>query len=1712
MKSIKKALMLVLTVMITLLNFNVHIVSAQTESKSVNVNYNGERKLSFDSSWQFNLGDVPNAQSASFDDSTWRSLDLPHDWSIELPFNQKSAAGAGGGYLDGGTGWYRKTFTLPQSMTGKKVFIDFDGVYMNSDVWINGHDLGVHPYGYTSFQYDLTPYLNFDGSANVIAVKVVNNQPTSRWYSGSGIYRNVWLEVTNPVHVDNWGTYVTTPNITTNADLTNSAEVDAATAVVNETADNQTVLLTSTVLDSNNNTVATTTSSNAIAAGGTYKFAHVLNVSDAKLWSIDTPTLYTLKTEVSIGGNVVDTYNTSFGIRSFNFDPNTGFSLNGKSMKIQGVCLHQDLGSLGSSVNYAAIYRQLQIMKSMGVNAVRTSHNPPAPELLDAADILGIMVMDEAFDMWGTSKNSNDYGKYFNQKAPDGLTWAQKDIQSMVNRDKNHASVIIWSIGNEISDTKTAAGVTTAKNLRDWVKAIDTTRPVTCAIAYWDTINTYSQQVNALMDIAGYNYGESKYDSDHAAYPNRVILGTETVSEFSSRGVYHFPVNSTKTWSDYQSSAYGTSTNFRTAEDAWYQDKNRSFVAGEFIWTGFDYIGEPTPYSWPAKSSYFGAVDTAGFPKDEYYFYKSQWTTTPMVHILPSWNWQTGQTIPVWAYTNAATVELFLNGKSLGVQTNNPNGPTFHLAWNVAYEPGTLKAVAKDKDGNVVATNEVKTAGDAAKIVLKEDRSLIKSDGQDLAFIEADVVDKDGNLVPNADNLINFTVTGGKIVGVDNGNPIDHSSYQASSRNAFSGKALVIVQSTNAAGKITVTASSAQPIPLYSNTVDVFTRPSIDSAANSIVGIKSTVVQTMKGTAPMLPKTVTAVYSDGSKKDLNVTWDNIDSSKYASIGTFTVSGAVEGTDIKAEANITVKDITAVEPIAMSIIKGTVPALPSTVILDYSDGTRSVAKVIWDNIDTSKCATVGTFVVNGAVEGTVLKAEADITVREITTVQTVQADTIYGRVPNLPAKVSVQYNDGSNDTLPVTWNTNAAQFLTTGTVAVNGTITNANMNITANVNVQGGIYLSNLTWVSSTTGWSGHNTQKDKSIDGNKLTLAGDSGTVTYSKGLGAHADSTTIYNLSGGNYSRFQCYVGQDQEISGAYDGVIFQVYLDGTKMFDSGVMTKTTLQKFVDIDVSGVTELKLVALKNGNNSEDHADWADAVLLGGKVYDQPTGQSVSVTTLVGKAPILPSTATLTYGSGVQLQSNVIWDAISPWKYYTTGTFTVNGTVAGTAVKAIANVTVTDNLALKTTGSSYPQAIASFTCQYDNVNHANDGIISYTDSPKDRWTNWVSGTQRSSDWLGIDFGQNTKINTIKLYDYTDSGSAAPTSITIQYWDGSNWMDAKNQNFDPQTPAVGLNTITFDTVTTSKVRASMIGQSGMCIGITEMEVYGPKFQLDTVTLTADKTILGLKDRAKLTLSGIMSDGAQADLSNADIKYTVDNKDVADVSAEGVVTPVNEGRANVTAAVSLNGVTRYSSFAIAVDTIAPAITVNGIKDGDVLKLNQKEPVVVTWSASDSISGVDSTTGNIPSGATLDVSKVGTYTLNFTAVDKVGNTSRKTITYYVQYDYSGLLAPINKDDSRTFKQGSTVPVKFQLKDANGVYVTNAAVKLYVAKVTNGAVEDEIAAVSTSAPSGNNFKYDSTSNQYIFNLSTKDLLAGTFQLRIDLGDGSNNVVQIKIN
>jgi beta-galactosidase len=757
-------------------------------------------RISFNQDWYFIKDDPQGAETANFDHSEWRAIDLPHDWGIEGPFTTE--VNYKGGYLPyPGTGWYWKSFDVPAD--AQRVCIEFDGVMRNSKVWVNGEYVGGWPYGYTSFVLDLTDKL-VRGGENQIAVRVENQDYSSRWYPGSGIYRNVWLSYTQPVHIAQWGTYVTTPYITNER-----ANVEIQTRVLNTLDIEVPVELETAIRDTQGQMVAKQRSSIAIAPGSEYNAIQQLEVKNPQLWDLETPNLYTAESRVLSEGKIVDTYETPFGIRSFRFDADEGFFLNGRHVKLKGVNLHHGLGPLGAAVSRRATERQLEIMQEMGVNAIRSAHNPPSPEQLDLCDQMGILVIDETFDTWSEAKGDvpNDYSIWFEE-------WAARDTEALVRRDRNHPSVILWSIGNEVMNLGTDRGKEDARMQAGICRKLDPTRPVIAGVHL--TVD-FDEELAAIFDVFGMNYWQDRYAEVRDRFPDLPLLSTESSATLSSRGYYEFPVkeiyqawrhlNEAKQISSYDMVNTGFGA-LPEVELAW-QDK--PWMAGTFVWSGFDYHGEPDPYEgemFPAHSSYFGIVDMCGFKKDRFYLYQSQWTVEPMIHLLPHWNWEgrEGQITPVFVYSNCAKVELFVNGRSHGTRTWEEG--RYRFKWNdVVYQPGSIRAVGYGSNGVILCEKEIKTSGKASQIVMEADRNILAADGKDLSFITVKIMDSEGNLCPLADHLVEFDVDGAGILEcVGNGDPTCIESYQGSERSAFHGMCLLVVKTTEQAGEIRVIA------------------------------------------------------------------------------------------------------------------------------------------------------------------------------------------------------------------------------------------------------------------------------------------------------------------------------------------------------------------------------------------------------------------------------------------------------------------------------------------------------------------------------------------------------------------------------------------------------------------------------------------------------------------------------------------------------------------------------------------------------------------------------------------------------------------------------------------------------------------------------------------------------------------------------------------
>ena len=1008
------------------------------------------RTSDFDANWKFMLSDSVQAQDPAFDDSAWQQVDLPHDYSITQKYSQSNEAESA--YLPGGTGWYRKSFTIDRDLAGKRIAINFDGVYMNATVWFNGVKLGTHPYGYSPFSFDLTGNAKFGGE-NTIVVKVENRLPSSRWYSGSGIYRDVTLTVTDGVHVGNNGVAIKTPSLATQNG--GNVTMNLTTKVANDTEAAANITLKQTVFPKGGKTDAAigtvTTASKSIAAGASADVTSTITAASPKLWSIKNPNLYTVRTEVLNGGKVLDTYDTEYGFRWTGFDAASGFSLNGEKVKLKGVSMHHDQGSLGAVANRRAIERQVEILQKMGVNSIRTTHNPAAKALIDVCNEKGVLVVEEVFDMWNRSKNGNteDYGKWFGQAiAGDNAVlggdkdeiWAKFDLTSTINRDRNAPSVIMWSLGNEmmegISGSVSGFPATSAK-LVAWTKAADSTRPMTYGDnkikANWNESNTMGDNLTANGGVVGTNYSDgANYDKIRTTHPSWAIYGSETASAINSRGIYNRTTggaqSSDKQLTSYDNSAVGWGA---VASSAWYDVVQRDFVAGTYVWTGFDYLGEPTPWngtgsgavgSWPSpKNSYFGIVDTAGFPKDTYYFYQSQWNDdVHTLHILPAWNENvvakgSGNNVPVVVYTDAAKVKLYFTPKGStekrligeksftkkttaagytyqvyeGTDKDSTAHKNMYLTWNVPWAEGTISAEAYDENNRLIPERStegnasVTTTGKAAKLKADADRKTITADGKDLSYIEVDVTDANGHIVPDAANRVTFDVKGaGKLVGVDNGSSPDHDSYQADNRKAFSGKVLAIVQSTKEAGEITVTAKADG---LQSSTVKIATTAvpgtSTEKTVRSFYYSRNYYVKT--GNKPILPSDVEVRYSDGTSDRQNVTWDAVSDDQIAKAGSFSVAGTVAGQKISVRVTM-IDEIGALLNYSASTPVGTPAVLPGSRPAVLPDGTVTSANfaVDWTKPADTVYNTAGTVKVPGTatVFGKEFKVTATIRVQ------------------------------------------------------------------------------------------------------------------------------------------------------------------------------------------------------------------------------------------------------------------------------------------------------------------------------------------------------------------------------------------------------------------------------------------------------------------------------------------------------------------------------------------------------------------------------------------------------------------------------------------------------------------------------------------------------------------------------------------------------------
>lgn len=792
-----------------------------------------ERQL-WDAQWRFALADSPEMAQLSYDDSAWRVLNLPHDWAIEGNFYVKNPSGAVGGALPGGVGWYRKRLMLTDNNEHSRYVLHFDGAFMNTSVYVNGKLVGIRPYGFIGFGFDITPFLNKKGE-NVVAVRIDNaQQPNCRWYTGCGIYRHVYLLRSDDVRLAQWGVQVLPVLKGRGANITLNSTIESFATQARKLS------LKQMVYDAEGRCVAQSTTP-CVAHEGKNTVSQKIKMTNVKLWWPHAPYIYKVVSQLIDGKKVLDRDTTTMGLRNIAFDAKTGFAINGRNTKLNGVCLHGDLGCLGSAINEDALYRQLRMMKDMGANAIRCSHNPPAPELLHMCDTMGLMVMDEAFDQWRTGKTQFDYALFFDK-------WAEKDITDMVLRDRNHPSIILWSIGNEVleqwntdknqgvdlddvnillNNARDPSRLADNKELSDnskitrWLADIvrrnDPSRLITAGCNETSPNNHLFK--SGAIDVIGFNYHSKQVAKVPENFPGKPFLLSESVSALQTRGFYAMPSDSIRRLpgkrrpfidTSFLCSAYDNSCTSWSAthEATWDVVKHTPFCSGQFIWTGFDYIGEPTPFNFPARSSYFGIVDLAGFPKDAYYLYQSEWTNKTVLHLFPHWNWMPGQTIDLWCYyNNADEVELFVNGQSRGVK-RKANEHEYHVMWRERFEPGTVRVVSR-KAGRQVAERTVNTAAQPHHLRLTPNRKTLLANGRSLVFITVEVVDKDGNLCPWAENEVFFSLNGhASIAGVDNGSPFSLERFKDNRRKAFFGKCLVVVQAGNDEGEVNLKAKS----------------------------------------------------------------------------------------------------------------------------------------------------------------------------------------------------------------------------------------------------------------------------------------------------------------------------------------------------------------------------------------------------------------------------------------------------------------------------------------------------------------------------------------------------------------------------------------------------------------------------------------------------------------------------------------------------------------------------------------------------------------------------------------------------------------------------------------------------------------------------------------------------------------------------------------
>ena len=1492
-----------------------------------------DRKVNFNQNWHFKLN--ANAKEAIKDEAditSWKKLDLPHDWSIHFDFDHDSPAQNEGGQLNGGDAWYRKPLKLDEKDLDKNVRLTFDGVYMDSQVYVNGQLVGHYPNGYNQFSYDITNYLHKDGRENIIAVHVINKQPSSRWYSGSGIYRDVSLLIRDKVHVQKNGTTILTPQLESQKDGKVDTLVSSKIANTDDkdheiTAEYQIVRRGGEAV-----TEVVCTASQKLKAHETSTIQTSLQVERPELWTVlnDKPALYELVTRIYRDGQLVDAKKDLFGYRYYNWTPNEGFSLNGQRIKFHGVSLHHDHGALGAEENYKAEYRRLKQMKEMGVNSIRTTHNPASEQTLQIAAELGLLVQEEAFDTWYGGKKPYDYGRFFEKdathpEAKKGEKWSDYDLRTMVERGKNNPAIVMWSIGNEIGEANgDAHSLATVKRLVKVIKSVDKTRYVTMGadkFRFGDGSGGHEKIADEL-DAVGFNYSEENYKTLRAKHPNWLIYGSETSSATRTRGSYFHPeqewVGSNQSWRNYEQSDYGNDRVGwgKTATASWTFDRDNAGYAGQFIWTGTDYIGEPTPWhnqnSTPVKSSYFGIVDTAGIPKNDYYLYQSQWVSAkkkPMVHLLPHWNWEDQELadnvadaenkIPVRAYSNAASVELFLNNQSLGIKKFNKketsdgrsyqegaNPHELYLEWKVAYQPGTLEAVARDDQGKEIARDKIVTAGQPAGVRLVKEEHAIAADGKDLTYIYYEIVDRDGNVVPTANNLVRFQLHGqGQLVGVDNGEQASRERYKEQAdgswvRKAFNGKGVAIVKSTDQAGKFTLTAHSDL---LKSDQVTIFTGKD-DQKEKTVLGTEMPKVRTVLGQAPSLPVTVPFVYSDGSRTEQPVTWSQVDVSHS---GIVTVKGESEGRQVEARV-----EVLAVErelPVIKRVAPGTdLSAVDKSVALALTDGSLEHYDVDkWEIApeDKDKLSVPGSRIqMTGQLAGTKVSATLLVTDREaeapVNPAVTLDGDSVTGLTSQKPVHYhSLAY--GSQ--LPLV----AATAENADVTVVQASVANG---LRASIYVQpkdGGTlqtyavqFLEEAPKIErlSLQVEQANHLKEDQTV---QLTVL-----AHYQDGTQAvlQADKVAFSTTGEGELAvrkgMLELHKPGIVTLKAEYEGAEGQVNLtiqanteNKTVQSVRPVSVVTDLHQEPNLPTTVTVEYdkgfpKVHKVTWQAMAKEELDRYHTFEVVGKVegIDQKAiakvsvegiiaVEEVSVTTPIAEAPHLPESVRTYHSNGQVSSAKVTWEPIAPSQYQKEGVFTVSGQVEGSSLPTKLHVRVSAqtengaNISDQWTGSELPLAFASDSNPSDSVSNVNDKVISYTDQPANRWTNW---NRREEDSVGVLFGDSgilTKrsVDNLNVAFHEDHGVGAPKSYVIEYYvgqatptapknpsfveseehvfnDDSNWKPVTNLKAPDQLKAGEMNHFNFDKVDTYAVRIRMVrADDKLGTSITEVQIF-------------------------------------------------------------------------------------------------------------------------------------------------------------------------------------------------------------------------------------------------------------------------------------------------